>query len=165
MNIAYYHASRYGNGAAVADEFVKAMTAKGIAVDVHHIRDADPKHLPVADAYVFSSPGRMGRPTGGARRFLRKVDLTRGAPYALLTTEMAPQPDKKTGRMPTQAEIERWQRVRPLMTELLDAKGLTKVAEDCVHVTGLKGPLEDGWTATVDAFADRVAEVAHLHRD
>ncbi len=162
MNIAYYHASRYGNGRAVAAEFARTMARRGVEVQVQHVRDADPRHLPPADVYVFSSPGRMGRPAGNARRFLRRAVLPAGARYALLTTEMAPQPDKQTGRMPTEAEIARWQRVRPIMSELLRSSGATGIADDCVHVTGLQGPLEQGWEDRVGAFADRVLSAAGL---
>jgi hypothetical protein len=42
------------------------------------------------------------------------------------------------------------------MNELLQAKGLTKVAEGAVLVTGLKGPLEDGWQEKVAALADQL---------
>ena len=73
MNIAYYHASKFGNGAMVAEEFKKIMAARGVTVSVQHIRDANPKDLPEADLYVFSSPGRMGKPKGNVRRFLGKV--------------------------------------------------------------------------------------------
>jgi hypothetical protein len=45
--------------------------------------------------YVFSSPGRIGKPIGGMRRFLKKVKLPAGTRYAILTTEAAPKPDKK----------------------------------------------------------------------
>ena len=121
MKIEYVHASKYGNGAAVAAEFAKRMTARGATVDVHHIRDASPRQLPPADLYLFSSPGRMGRPIGGMRRFLRKVDLTAGTKYAVL-----------------------------------QGKGLVTVAEDKVLVTGMKGPLEDGWQDKVEAFASRL---------
>ena len=48
MKIEYVHASKYGNGAAVAAEFAKQMTARGATVDVHHIRDASPRQLPPA---------------------------------------------------------------------------------------------------------------------
>ena len=99
----------------------------------------------------------MGRPIGGMRRFLKKVQLPAGTRYALLTTEMAPKPDKKTGRMPTEEELARSQRIRPLMNEVLQAKGLVHVAEATVHVNGLKGPLEDGWEDKVGAFASRIA--------
>ena len=156
MKIEYVHASKYGNGAMVAEEFNKQMAAKGVTVGVQHIREARPDRLPPADLYVFSSPGRMGRPTGGMRRFLKKLRLPAGTRYAILTTELAPQPDKKTGQIPTEEEQARWQRVRPIMNELLQAAGLVKVAEDKVLVTGLKGPLEEGWQNKVAAFAARV---------
>jgi len=165
MIIQYLHASKFGNGAKVAAEFNRQMAAKGVTVEIHHIRDATPTALAPADLYVFSSPGRMGRPIRGMRRFLKKLRLPAGTRYALLTTEMAPKPDKKTGRMPTEEELARWQRVRPLMNEVLQGKGLVLVAEDKVHVGGLKGPLEDGWEDKVDVFASRIAmDVAAVPR-
>lgn len=153
MKIEYFHASKYGNGAKVAEEFKRQMAERGILVEVHHIHTARPKEMPPADLYVFSSPGRMGKPIGSMRRFLKKAQLPAGTPYAILTTEGAPQPDKKTGRMPTEEEIARWQRVRPIMNEILQGKGLVKVGEDKVYVTGMRGPLEDGWQEKVAAFA------------
>jgi flavodoxin len=156
MKIEYVHASRFGNGAMVAEEFKKQMAAKGVMVVVHHIRELQPKDPPSADLYVFSSPGRIGKPIGGMRRFLKKVALSPGTRYAILTTEGAPKPDRKTGRMPTAEEIAKWQHVIPIMNEILQAKGLSKVAEDKVLVTGMKGPLEEGWQQKVEAFADRL---------
>jgi flavodoxin len=156
MTIGYLHASKYGNGAAVAEEFRKQMAAKGVPVDVHHIRDVKPKDLPAADLYVFSSPGRLGKPIGRMRRLLKKVTLPAGTKYALLTTEGAPRPDKKTGRLPTEEELARWQRVTPIMNELLQAKGFVKVAEGKVLVTGMKGPLEEGWRKKVEVFASQI---------
>jgi hypothetical protein len=156
MNIAYYHASKFGNGATVAAEFTKVMATRGITVAVQHIRDANPRDLPEADLYVFSSPGRLGKPKGNARRFLGKVSLEPGTRYAILTTQGAPKPDRKTGKLPTQEEQDRWERVIPIMNDLLQAKGLTKVAEEAVLVTGMKGPLEDGWQQKVEAFAAEI---------
>lgn len=156
MNIEYVHASKYGNGAQVAQEFKHQMEAKGVAVTVHHIHDIRPRELPKADLYLFSSPGRMGRPIGGMRRFLKKVDLEPGTKYALLTTEGAPQPDKKTGELPTEEERARFEHVRPMMNETLQAKGLSEVAEDRIFVTGLKGPLEEGWQHKVEEFVARI---------
>jgi multimeric flavodoxin WrbA len=152
MKIEYYHASKYGNGAMVAEEFKKQMDLKGATVNVHHIRDARPKELPQADLYIFSSPGRLGKPIGGMRRFLKKVQLQPGTKYAILTTEGATQPNKKTGKMPSEEELAKYQRVIPIMDELLQAKGLKKVAAGKVLVTGLKGPLEVGWQKKVEAF-------------
>jgi len=162
MNIAYYHASKFGNGAMVADEFKKIMAARGVAVSVQHIRDANPRDLPTADLYVFSSPGRIGKPKGNARRFLRKVRLEPGTRYAILTTQGAPRPDKKTGELPTQEEQDRRERVIPIMNEILAAKGLTKVAEGAVLVTGIKGPLEEGWQDKVTAFADQITSTVRI---
>lgn len=156
MRIEYLHASKYGNGALVASEFQRQMAARGIIVEIHHIREVSPAGLPQADLYVFSSPGRMGKPIGRMRRFLRGVRLPSGTRYAILTTEGAPRPDKRTGRMPTEEELAKWQRVRPIMNEILEGKGLVKVAEDKVHVTAMKGPLEDGWQAKVEAFVARI---------
>jgi menaquinone-dependent protoporphyrinogen IX oxidase len=157
MKIEYLHASKYGDGAMVAEEFSRQMSARGVTVDVHHIREARPDELPPADLYLFSSPGRFGKPIGGMRRFLKKVELPAGTKYAILTTEAAPKPDRKTGRVPTDEElVATGQRVRPIMNQILQGKGLVEVAEDKVFVTGLKGPLEDGWQRKVEAFAARL---------
>jgi len=156
MNIEYFHASKFGNGAMVAEEFKKKMAASGVTVNVHHIQDAIPKKMPPADLYLFSSPGRMGKPRGCVRRFLKKARLPSGTKYALLITEAAPQPDKKTGRMPTAEEMAKWQRVIPIMNQILQEKGLVKVAEGKIKVTGIKGPLEEGWQQRVEAFAAQI---------
>jgi hypothetical protein len=159
MNIEYVHASKYGNGAKVAEEFARDMATRGVEVTVHHVEDVKPRGLPRADLYVFSSPGRMGKPIRSMRRFLRDLPLPAGTRYGILTTEMAPQPIKKTGRIPTEQEISRHQRVRPIMNELLQGRGLIEVAEDKVYVTGMKGPLEGRWKDKVHAFAARIADV------
>jgi menaquinone-dependent protoporphyrinogen IX oxidase len=160
MKIEYLHASVFGNGATVAQEFKKQMASRGVTVDVHHIKEVKPGELPPADLYLFSSPGRCGKPLGRMRRFLSKVRLSEGTKYALLTTEMAPQPNKKTGLVPTEEELAKWQRVRPTMNAALEGKGLVNVAEDKIHVTGLKGPLEQGWETKVDDFAARIVDPA-----
>ena len=156
MNIEYFHASKYGNGARVAEEFKNQMAAKGVTVNIHHVRDAKPKEMPPADLYLFSSPGRMGRPTWGVSRFLKKAKLPSGTKYAILTTEAAPQPDKKTGHMPTEEEQARWHRIIPIMNEILLKKGLIKITEGKILVTGLKGPLEEDWQKKVEAFSSQV---------
>jgi multimeric flavodoxin WrbA len=155
MRIQYVHASKFGNGAAVAEEFRQRAADRGVTVDVHHVRDVRPTDLPSADLYVFSSPGRMGRPIGSMRRFLRRLALPAGTRYALLTTEATPRPDETTGQVPTDEERSR-QRVRPMMHEILQGVGMVEVGEAVVHVTALKGPLEDGWERTVASLLDRV---------
>ena len=95
----------------------------------------------------------MGRPIGVMRRFLKDLQLPAGTRYALLTTEIAPRPDKKTGLMPSEEETCKYQKVRPIMHQLLQAHGLEPVAEEKVYVTDIKGPLEEGWQRKVEAFA------------
>jgi hypothetical protein len=158
MKIEYFHASKFGNGAIVAKEFKEQMAAKGVLVDIHHIREMPPTAVPPADLYLFSSPGRFGKPIRGMRRFLQALDLPAGSRYALLTTEAAPKRNKKTGRTPTEEElVHMGQRVRPVMNDILQDKGLLEVAEDKVYVTKLKGPLEDGWKNKVAMFASLLA--------
>ncbi|MCK6210630.1 flavodoxin domain-containing protein [Georgenia sp. EYE_87] len=157
MHVAYYHASRFGNGAAVAAKFAEIMAARGVTVDVRHMRDADPKRLPPADLYVFSTPGFMGKPRRTARSFAKHARLQPGTRYAILTTEVAPRPDKN-GQLPDPEKLDRWQRVMPIMRELLEGKGV-EVAEGTVRVTDLKGPLEEGWEEKVRAFADRISSI------
>jgi len=155
MKIEYLHASKYGNGAIVAEEFSQQMAAKGVTVEVHHIREARPKQLPPADLYLFSSPARFGKPIAGMRRFMKKLELPAGTQYAILTTEAAPHPDQ-AGRVPSEKELAKWTRVRPIMNEILQRKGLSEVAEGKVQVTGVKGPLEEGWRQKVQAFVARI---------
>jgi hypothetical protein len=157
VKIEYFHASKFGNGAMVAAHFLEQMAATGVDVHVQHIREVSPAEIPAADLYVFSSPGRFGKPIRSMRRFLKKANLAAGTRYAILTTEAIPKPDK-TGRESTEH-----QRVRPIMIEILRGKGLVKVAEDVIHVTGLKGPLEAGWERKVDALCDTVG--TELQRD
>ncbi len=156
MKIEYYHASKYGNGAKVAEEFKRIMETKGIAVNVQHVHDAKPKELPPADLYLFSSPGRLGKPIGDMRHFLKKIELPPGSRYAILVTEMNPQPDKKTGKMPTEEELGRCQQVIPIMNEMLQAKGLTKVTDGKIFVIGIKGPLEERWQGKVEEFTTAI---------
>ncbi|MGA1866010.1 MAG: flavodoxin family protein [Thermoplasmatota archaeon] len=156
MKIEYYHASKYGNGAMVAEEFKKRMAERNVSVNVHHVKNSRPKEMPPADLYLFSSPGRMGRPIGRMRRFLKKARLPSGTKYAIFTTEGAPRPDPKTGKIPTEEEQAKWQRIIPIMNEILQKKGYVKVAEGKILVTGMKGPLEEGWKEKVETFANRI---------
>src|SRR5215471_10816237 len=121
MKIEYLHASKYGNGAMVAEEFGRQMAAKGVTVEVHHIQEVNPKELPPADLYLFSSPARSGKPIRAMRRFLKKLALPSGAKYATLSTEVAPHPGRAgrvprtAGSVPSEEDLARWTRVRPVM--------------------------------------------------
>ncbi|MEW5747706.1 MAG: hypothetical protein AB1793_02815 [Candidatus Thermoplasmatota archaeon] len=153
MKIEYYHGSVHGNGAKVAEEFRDIMAANGTNVNVHHVEDVEPDDIPLADLYIFSSPGRFGKPVKSMRKFLTKLRLPSGSRYAILVTEMNPQADRTTGEAPAEKELGKCQRVIPIMDAILEAKGLSKIAEGKVYVTGIKGPLEDRWRSKVEEFA------------
>jgi hypothetical protein len=72
-----------------------------------------------------------------------------------LTTEAASHPDR-AGHVPSEQQLARWTRVRPIMNEILQGKGLVEVAEGKIKVTDVKGPLEEGWRHKVEAFAARI---------
>ena len=42
------------------------------------------------------------------------------------------------------------------MNEILQEKGFIKVAEGKILVTGIKGPLEEGWQKKVEAFVSQL---------
>ena len=113
MKIENYHASKYGNGATIAEEFKRQMAAKGVTVNVHHVRDVRPKEVPLADLYVFSSPGRFGKPIGDMKNFLKKAKLQPGTGYAVMVTELCPKPDSNLERIPTDENAGKCQRVLP----------------------------------------------------
>jgi multimeric flavodoxin WrbA len=156
MKIEYFHASKYGNGAKVAEEFKKQMATKGVTVNVHHVKDTKPKEIPPADLYLFSSPGRFGKPIGDMRGFLKKTNLPAGTKYAVLVTELAPELEKSIRIPTTEEELGKCQRVIPVMNEMLQKKDMIKVAEGKIFVTGLKGPLEEGWQKEVETFASQI---------
>ena len=58
--------------------------------------------------------------------------------------------------MPTAEEMAKWQRIIPIMNQLLEPKGLNKLAQGKILVTGIKGPLEEGWQKKVE---DLVAQI------
>jgi menaquinone-dependent protoporphyrinogen IX oxidase len=153
MKVEILHASKFGNGATVAEELGKDMAAKGATVNVHHVKEVKAKELPAADLYVFGSPGRIGKPIGKMRRFLKKAALPSGAKVALFATEPISKPDKKTGKVKTPEEVEKWNHILSIMTELIQEKGAVKVAETKFYVVDMKGPLEDGWQKKVEDFA------------
>jgi hypothetical protein len=46
--------------------------------------------------------------------------------------------------VPSEQQLARWTRVRPIMNEILPGKGLVELAEGKIQVTDVKGPPEQG---------------------
>jgi flavodoxin len=155
MKIELFHASKFGNGAKVAEELKRIIESKGHHVNVHHIRESKPKEIPPADLYIFGSPTRIGKPLGKMHRFIGKVSLPSGTKYAVFATHGDTVPDKKTGRMPTDEEMSRFRQTIPIMDGILKEKGLAKVADKMFFVSGdtMRGHLTEGWQGKAEEFA------------
>jgi hypothetical protein len=89
------------------------------------------------------------------KKFLKKLNLPSGTNYAVLVTELAPNPDEQV-RFPAEEESGSCQRVLPIMHKMLQEKGLSKIAEGKIFVTGMKGPLEENWRKEVESFISRI---------
>jgi len=159
MKIAIYFETKFGSNEKVAARLSGALVAKGHVTEVHRISDVKPKELAPADLYVFSSPTRMGKPKGSMKRFLKKAKLAPNAKYALIATHGEPQPNKKTGLLPTPEELDKWQGTLRTMNDILAGKGI-KVAEMKLYVKGdtMQGGLLEGWEKKVEEFADQITK-------
>jgi flavodoxin len=159
MKVEIFHASKFGNGAKVAEELRLLLELKGHEVKVHHIDDAKPKELPSANIYIFGSPTRFGGPIGEMKRFLKKAELPPGAKYAIFATHGQILPNKKTGKMPDQDEIDRMRRTIPILDEILKEKGLVKITEKIFEVSAeeMKGHLLEGWKEKAVAFVAQIS--------
>lgn len=142
----------------MAEELRRTMEEKGHQVVVHHIDQSNPKELPPADLYIFGSPTRFGGPIGSMKRFAKKASLPPGTKYAVFATHGDAVPDKKTGKLPTEEEINRWRKTIPTLDEILKEKGLVKVTDKVFLVSGdaLKGTLKEGWEGQAQEFASAI---------
>ena len=167
MKVELYHSSKYGNGELVAEEYKRLMTARGNDVNVHHIKNVNAKDLPPSDLYVFGSPTHFGKAVGSMIRFLIKANLPPGIDYAVFATFSAAMPDKKTGKMPLDEELEKLRRTIPMMDDVLKAKGMVKIAEMkfFVNPNQMKGPLEDSWKEKVGEFVTQFFSELRYPRD
>lgn len=138
----------------------RIMETKGHQMNVHHIDESKPKEVPLADLYIFGSPTRVGKPIGSMRRFAKKVSLPSGTKYAVFATHGDSLPNKKTGQMPSEEELNRVRKTIPVLDEILKEKGLVKIADKVflVEASTMKGPLKEGWQGKADEFATAILE-------
>jgi len=66
---------------------------------------------------------------------------------------------KPDANQPAAADAEpgKCQRILPIMNEMLQLKGLHNVVNEKIYVTGLKGPLEEGWEEKVQDVVECLA--------
>lgn len=157
MRVAIYYMSKYGNGRKVVERLGEVINERGHSVDVKSVGEANPGKVSPADLYLFSSPTRIGKPPRKVRSFVKKFRPPAGiGKFALVATHSRPEPDKKTGKVPTAEELGKWQRTIPIMEEILTGKGMRKVGDLKVYVNGIKGPLEQGYEEKIEKFADEI---------
>jgi multimeric flavodoxin WrbA len=144
----------------VAMGLKRIMETKGHQMNVHHIDESKPKEVPLADLYIFGSPTRVGKPIGSMRRFAKKVSLPSGTKYAVFATHGDSLPNKKTGQMPSEEDLNRVRKTIPVLDEILKEKGLVKIADKVflVEASTMKGPLKEGWQGKADEFATAILE-------
>jgi len=141
MKVCIAYESKYGNGKKVVDHLENTLKGKGHEVQVCLARETKPNAMPQADLYIFHSPTHAGSPVGKVKKLLKKMEIPhQDAKYALTITSIDPEP-----------------RTLAKMEALVQPKGMTKVTDGMhVRVTGMKGPLEDGWEEKVEAFASEL---------
>jgi menaquinone-dependent protoporphyrinogen IX oxidase len=132
--------SKFGNGKKCVEYLQETLKKKGHTVETSSIREMEPNSMPSADLYIFSSPTHVGRPPRKMRKFLKKLEFPPETKYTTMVTHM--NPNAKTLRH---------------LNNLIEPKGMTKVTEGiAIRVTGMKGPLEEGYEKKIDEFANEI---------
>jgi hypothetical protein len=74
------------------------------------------------------------------KKFLNNLDIPQETKYTTMVTHM--DPNAKTPQ---------------IIDNLLQPKGMTKVSDGLkIRVTGMRGPLEDGYEKKLDAFVNEI---------
>jgi len=143
MKVCIAYESKYGNGKKCVEHLKDIIIKKGHAVDLFSVRDVKPNDLLQADIYMFSAPTQIGSPARKMKKFLKKINITQeGAKYALITTHSSDE---------TEA-LEK-------MEKILQPTGMAKITGGLkIKVTGMKGPLEEGYEEKIEAFANDILD-------
>jgi flavorubredoxin len=141
MKVCIAYESKYGNGKKCVDYLQEAIAKKGHSVETSSIYEIKPNSLPNADLYIFSSPTHIGRPPRKMKKFLNNLEISQEeAKYTTMATHMDPKA-----------------KTLQIMENLLQPKGMTKISDGIrIKVTGLKGPLEEGYEKKLDEFANKI---------
>ncbi len=140
MNGVIVYWSRYGNGRRVVYHLADGLKKRGIPVRVLSPDKVDPKRMPEADFYVFSSPTEGFRVQRNMRRFMKKLERMDKKKYGIINTHRV----KKN-----------WLKN---MESILSKKNMVKLAalEFRLGKESEKGNgLPTGWEKKIDRFADK----------
>ncbi len=134
--------SRYGNGKRVVNNLAGNFRKKGIDVSVLKTDRADPKHLPDADFYVFSSPTEAFRVQKNMRKFMKKLEGLENKRYGVINTHRMKRNWLKS------------------MNKALAKKKMIKVADLDFNVgdeTESGNGLPEGWEMQLDEFVEKLS--------
>jgi len=143
VKIGIIYASWFGNGKRLVEKLAEILAEKHHDVTLLSLMDKSAGTAPDADLYIFSSPTRKFSLPKNVKDYVSGfVPPRSGTHYALMTTYMDP---RTIG-------------LKKMQT-ILDSKGMRKAADDCkIKSLGLKGPLEDGYSQKLMAFAESITK-------
>jgi multimeric flavodoxin WrbA len=141
--ISISYITKYGNNKTAMEQLSTLLKAKGHEVHLFDVEESGPEQVPLSDLYVFSSSTHIGGLPGKMNKFMKKFPHKSGR-YGLSVTHMVEKggPEKNSGK------------VLKAMEDDLKELGMTKVVDPLsLTVSGMKGPLEEGWQQKVEVFA------------
>ena len=140
MKTAIIYFSKFGNNKNISEKLAEMLREGGGEADVYSAADKLPGDLN-ADLFVFSSPTRMGNPPGKIKKTVRKIIPKAGAGFAVINSCGGADQTK----------------VPAVLGELAEGRGLKQTAEALLlTVTGMQGPLEEGYETKLKEFADKL---------
>ncbi len=135
--------SRYGNGKRVVNNLAGNFRKKGIDIQVLNTDKANPKNMPDADFYVFSSPTEAFRVQKNMRKFMKELEGLENKKYGVINTH----------RMKRN-----W--LKSMNNVLTKKKKMMKIADLDFRVgdeTESGSGLPKGWEMDIDEFAEKIS--------
>ena len=133
--------SRYGNGKKIVENLTGKLKNKAEEVKVFKTDEADPKSMPEADLYVFSTPTEAFNIQRNMRSFMKNIQGLE---------------EKKYGIINTHSMNKNW---LSKMEKLLSKKNMVKVAGIDFKVgKDIKSgnAFVDDWKTKIDEFAEKL---------
>ena len=86
MKVVIVYWSRYGNGKRLVEYVSSRLEGMGNEVQVLRTEETDPRAMPDADRYVFSSPTEAFRVQANMRQLMKKLEGMEGKRYGIINT-------------------------------------------------------------------------------
>ncbi len=134
--------SRYGHGEKLIGYLTEKLEKKEMETKSFKPDELDPKDMPEADFYIFSSPTEMFRIKRGMRKFMKKLKNMEGKKYGIINTHSMKR---------------NWLKK---MEKILKKKEMKKIAQTDFRIEKEgaeegKG-LPEGWEDRLDEFVDDI---------